>query len=98
METQVTQTESGDTIVFRVRSSTPSTDLGSAIAHAVMGGRKVEMRAVGAGAVNQAIKAIPIAKSYVIGFGAEIVMDVNNFHGHSADGDIIGIAIPVMRR
>lgn len=90
--------------LFRVRSSTPSTDLGSAIAHAVMEEPEIVMlpvvlmRAVGAGAINQAIKAIPVAKGFVVGFGVHIVFDANFFHGKAVEGEILGLEISVMRR
>jgi stage V sporulation protein SpoVS len=57
-------TPAADRLVFRVRSSTSSTDLGSAVAHGVMGGREVEMRAVGAGAINQAVNAMGTAMAH----------------------------------
>jgi stage V sporulation protein S len=91
-------TPAADRLVFRVRSSTSSTDLGSAVAHGVMGGREVEMRAVGAGAINQAVKAIPIAKGFVVGFGVQLIFDANFFHGTAVEGEILGVAISVVRR
>jgi stage V sporulation protein S len=54
-----------DDDVLKVAASTPAGTLASAIAHAVYDGTPVTMRAVGAGAVNQAIKALAIAQSYV---------------------------------
>lgn len=81
--------------IFRVKSSTASTDLGSAMAHAINDGHQVVMRAVGAGAINQAVKAIPIAKSFVASFGTQLLCDVNFFHGTAPEGDILGVAIRV---
>lgn len=106
MDTQVTPPANEH--IFRVRSSTPSTELGSAIAHAVMGGGNVVLRAVGAGAVNQAIKALPIAKEFVEEKGIYLVFDVDRFQGKTAglpaelgratEGKLIGMAITVLRR
>lgn len=48
-----------------VSASSPVGKLGSAIAHSVYGGIHVELRAIGAGAVNQACKAIAVARRYV---------------------------------
>jgi stage V sporulation protein S len=51
--------------VLKVAASSPPGTLASAIAHAVYDNKPVTLRAVGAGAVNQAVKAIAIAQSYV---------------------------------
>lgn len=51
--------------VIRVGSSTPPHDLAAAIAHACYDGRPPTLRAIGAGAVNQAIKACAVARQYV---------------------------------
>ncbi|MBD0734099.1 hypothetical protein BGM09_01310 [Streptomyces sp. CBMA29] len=71
--------------------------MGSAIAHAVMDGRTVVLRAVGAGAINQAVKALPIAKGFVVGYGVRLYFDANFFHGQAVEGEILGIAISVFR-
>ena len=51
--------------VLKVAASSPPATLASAIAHAVYDKKPVTLRAVGAGAVNQAVKAIAIAQAYV---------------------------------
>lgn len=51
--------------VLKVAASSPPGTLASAIAHAVYDGQEPTLRAVGAGAVNQAVKAIAIAQAYV---------------------------------
>lgn len=84
--------------VFRVKGSTASTDLASAIAHAVGAGHEVVLKAVGAGAINQAVKALPIAKSFVASFGTQLLFDANFFHGTAPEGEILGVAITVLRR
>ena len=50
--------------VLRVKGSSNANSLASAISHAVYDGKKVVLRAVGAGAVNQAVKAIAIASGF----------------------------------
>lgn len=54
-----------DEAVLRVKSNSSASSLASAISHAVYDGKKVTLRAIGAGAVNQAVKAIAIAQSFV---------------------------------
>lgn len=51
--------------VLRVSNTSIPADLGSAISYALYDGRKVTLRAIGAGAVNQAVKGIAIARGYV---------------------------------
>jgi stage V sporulation protein S len=48
-----------------VSASSPVGKLGSAIAHSVYGGIHIELRAIGAGAVNQACKAVAVARRYI---------------------------------
>lgn len=50
---------------LRVAARTPTPELASAISHALYDGKPVVLRAIGAGAVNQAVKAIVVAQSYV---------------------------------
>lgn len=54
-----------DEAVLRVKASSSASSLASAISHAVYDSKKVTLRAIGAGAVNQAVKAIAIAQSFV---------------------------------
>jgi stage V sporulation protein S len=51
--------------ILRVRGGTSAHQLGAAISHGIYDGRKLVLRAIGAGAVNQAVKAVAIAQSYV---------------------------------
>ena len=50
--------------VLRVKGSSNANSLASAISHAVYDGKKVTLRAIGAGAVNQAVKASAIASGF----------------------------------
>lgn len=54
-----------DEVLLKVKSSSAASNLASAIANNIYDGKKVVLRAIGAGAVNQAMKAIAIAQSYV---------------------------------
>jgi stage V sporulation protein S len=85
--------------VFRVKSTTAPLDLGSAIAHAIYDGKQVVLRAVGAGAVNQAVKSIPVAQSFTASYGIDLIQRISFFHGQPRDGDknteLVGITIRV---
>jgi stage V sporulation protein S len=58
-----------DPNILRVRGNTPPRDLAAAISHGVYDGREVVLRAIGAAAVNVAVKAIAIAQSLTISRG-----------------------------
>lgn len=64
-------TESNDQILRVSNTSSPSA-LASAISHALYDSKKVTLRAIGAGAVNQAVKAIAIASGYVAQRGLSV--------------------------
>lgn len=49
--------------LLRVKSSSSPASVASALSHAVYDNKTVVLRAIGAGAVNQAVKAIAIARS-----------------------------------
>lgn len=51
--------------LLRVRNNSDASKLASAIAHGVYDKRDVTIRAIGAGAVNQAVKAMAIAQGFV---------------------------------
>ena len=57
--------QSATEAVLRVKSSSNAGSLASAIAYAVYDGKKVSLRAIGAGAVNQAVKSVAIAQGFV---------------------------------
>jgi stage V sporulation protein S len=60
--------------VLRVKGDSSATSLASAISHGIYDGKKVVLRAIGAGAVNQAVKAVAIAQSYVGARGLTLSM------------------------
>lgn len=52
-------------VLLKVKSSSSAAQLAAAIANNVYDSNEVILRAIGAAAVNQAMKAIAIAQSYV---------------------------------
>jgi stage V sporulation protein S len=73
MGVHIDSEEPSSEAILRVKSSSSAASLASAISHAVYDGKRVTLRAIGAGAVNQAVKAIAIANSFVAPRG--IVLD-----------------------
>lgn len=60
--------------VLKVRGGSSPTSLASAISHGIYDGKNIVLRAIGAAAVNQAVKAVAIAQSYVGPRGISLVM------------------------
>lgn len=81
--------------VFRVKSGTPAVELGSAVAHALADGRRVEMRAIGPSAVNQAAKAVPIAQGYLAQRGLTVITMIAFTDAVVAEGNISALAFTV---
>jgi len=59
--------------VFKVSARSRSTSVAGAIAGVIREGQIAEVQAIGAGAVNQAIKAIAIARGYLVKDNIDIV-------------------------
>lgn len=59
--------------VIKVSAKSRSTAVAGAIAGVVRETRKAEVQAIGAGAVNQAIKAVAIARGYLALDGIDVV-------------------------
>ncbi|QHI72872.1 stage V sporulation protein S [Aminipila terrae] len=59
--------------ILKVSSESNPNSLAGAIAAVVKEGREAEVQAIGAGAVNQAVKAVAIARGYVAPYGMDLV-------------------------
>lgn len=62
-----------DDQILRVKASSSAQSVASAIAHAIYDAHVCKVRAIGAGAVNQAVKAIAIARSYTAPRGIDLI-------------------------
>lgn len=63
----------GNEIILKVSTKSNINSVAGAIAGIVTEKGKVELQAVGAGAVNQAVKSIAIARSFVAALGINLV-------------------------
>ena len=81
--------------VLRVGAGSNTKSVASAIAHAVYEQRTVKIRAIGAGAVNQAVKSIAIARGYVAPRGFDLNCTPGFATVPSRDGDISAIVFTV---
>ena len=59
--------------ILKVSSQSNPNSVAGALAGLIREQKKAEMQAVGAGAINQAVKAIAIARGYVAPMGIDLV-------------------------
>ncbi len=88
--------ETKNEAVLRVKSNSDASKLASAISHGVYDGKTVTMRAIGAGAVNQAVKAMAIAQSFVGSRGVSLTFRPGFITVEMADQTITGIVFKVI--
>lgn len=84
-----------NTALLRVRASSDATRLASAISHALYDGKEVALRAIGAGAVNQSVKALAIAQSYVGPKGLSLTCRPGFVTVQMDDGEVTAILFRV---
>lgn len=68
-----TELAPGEVEVLKVSGKSRPSSVAGAIAGVVRNATRVEIQAIGAGATNQAIKAVAIARGYLISSGIDIV-------------------------
>jgi len=89
---------STDEPFLRVSASSNPQSVASAIAHAIYEKHEVKLRAVGAGAVNQAVKAIAISRGYVAPRGLDLTCKPGFTTIESRDGEISAIVFAITAR
>lgn len=82
--------------LLRVAAGSNAQQLAAAIAHAVYAGHAPKLRAVGAGAVNQAVKACAIASGYVAPTGRILSFRPGFENIQSRDGQISSVTLQVI--
>jgi stage V sporulation protein S len=87
--------EQKDEQVLRVGAGSNPQAVASAIAHSIYETRACKIRAVGAGAVNQAVKAIAIARGYTAPRGLDLLCIPGFSSIDSHDGQISAIVFDV---
>ena len=76
--------------VLRVSANSSPSSVAGAIASVMRTSGEVEVQAVGAGAVNQAVKSIAIARGYLAPVGIDLVSIRQRYHRRSgADGNAL---------
>jgi len=90
----------GDVRIFRVSGRSNPNSVAGALASAIREQGWAEMQAIGAGAINQAVKAVAIARGYLAPGGIDIVC-VPAFTEVTIDGQLrtaIGLIVEPRRR
>ena len=77
--------------ILRVKADSSVPALAQAIAHALYESHKVTVRAIGAGSVNQAAKAVAVARGYVAPRGYDLVVRIGFADVESRDGTVTAI-------
>ena len=72
--------------VLKVSTSSQPKNVAGAIAAIVRSGQRVEINVIGAGAVNQAVKSIAVARGYVAPNGIDLVC-IPGFAQIEVDGE-----------
>lgn len=88
--------EQAEENVLRVSAGSNPQAVASAIAHAIYENRQCKIRAVGAGAVNQAVKAIAIARGYTAPRGLDLSCIPGFASIESHDGQISAIVFSIV--
>ena len=88
--------ESQEEHILRVSAGSNPQAVASAIAHSIYESRTCKVRAVGAGAVNQAVKAIAIARGYTAPRGIDLVCIPGFATIESHDGTISAIVFSIV--
>lgn len=83
-------------VIMWVKGSTDTTALAATVAHKIYDGEKVVLRAIGAAAVNQTVKAIAIAQSYVGARGIIISMRPGFADVEMPDGTVTAIVFRIL--
>ena len=84
--------------VFRVSAGSDPLSLATAISKTLQSESEVSARAVGAGAVNQAVKAIAIARSHVASSGLDLIVRPGFQTIKSRDGEISALVFHLSTR
>jgi stage V sporulation protein S len=84
-----------DETILRVKGSSSATALASAVAHGIYDGKNMSLRAIGAAAVNQAVKAVAIAQSYVGARGLTLSMRPGFTDVEMPDGTVTAVVLRI---
>lgn len=82
--------------ILRVKGTASVPPLASAISHAIYDSKTVTLRAIGAGAISQAVKAAAVARGYVGPRGLDIKLIPGFTTVEMEDGNVTAITLRVV--
>lgn len=82
--------------ILRVKGTASVPSLASAISHAVYDNKTVTLRAIGASAVSQAVKAAAVARGYVAPRGIDLMLVPGFATVDMPDGEVTAIVLKVV--
>jgi len=82
--------------ILRVKGTASVPPLASAISHAVYDGKEVVLRAIGASAVSQAVKAAAVARGYVAPRGVDLALIPGFVTVEMDDGKVTAITLRIV--
>lgn len=82
--------------VLRVKGTASVPPLASAISHAIYDGKTVTLRAIGASAVSQAVKAAAVARGYVAPRGIDLALIPGFTTVQMPDGDVTAVTLRIV--
>lgn len=86
----------GEEAILRVKGTASVTKLASAVSHAVYDGKQVTLRAIGASAISQAIKAVAVARGYVAPRGIDLSLVPGFTDVEMPDGTVTAVTLRVV--
>lgn len=84
-------------VELKVSSKTNPSSLAGAIANLLKEGKTINIKTIGAGALNQAMKGITIAKGFVVVQGIDIIC-VPSFYSTQIDGEEMSAIMILVER
>lgn len=96
MTTQSPPRDEAEEGILRIKNSSDPTVVAQAISNALYDGHQVVLRAIGAGAVNQAVKACAIARGYVAPRGLDLFVKPGFDTVHFKDGERTAITFQMI--
>jgi stage V sporulation protein S len=82
--------------LLRVKGTASVPNLASAISHAVYDNKTVTLRAIGASAVSQAVKAVAVARGYVAPRGIDLSIVPGFATVTMPDGDVTALTLKII--
>jgi stage V sporulation protein S len=85
-----------DETILRVKGTASVPPLASAISHAIYDGKTVTLRAIGASAVSQAVKAAAVARGYVAPRGIDLALIPGFTTVQMPDGEVTAVTLRIV--